>query len=78
VSCLDPTRDEHFTTAVSKCETAAKVRGHTLGGWHPMSKRMYIIGCVVCNEITWITRSGDEEHWRIGGQALVQTCLEED
>jgi hypothetical protein len=51
--------NERFTTAVAECEALASTHGHSLGRWHRLSKLMHASICVVCNEMTWVTHSGD-------------------
>ena len=70
--------NEQYKSEVSRCEMAARNRGHFLGVWHPVDERLYASLCEVCTKIVWVSRSGDEERWRIGGSALGQDCLEDD
>ena len=69
--------DQQFTTVVSRCEEAARSHGHTLGVWYQASKHLHVSLCAGCSAMVWVMRSGDEKHWRSGGPALKQDCLED-
>jgi hypothetical protein len=69
--------DQQFTTAVTGCEEAARSHGHTLGAWHPVSKRLHASLCVVCSALVWVMRSANEKRCLSGGSALRQDCLED-
>jgi hypothetical protein len=64
--------------ALSDCEAAAKQSGHALGMWHAVDQRLHASLCKVCGRMAWLTRSGNEKPWRIGGSALGQDCLSDD
>ena len=70
--------NEQFMGALSECEAAAKQRGHALGVWHAVDERFHASLCKVCGRMAWLTRSGNEERWRIGGSSLDQACLRDD
>ncbi len=55
--------NERFIATVAECEALARTRGHSLGRWHRLSKLMHASICVVCNEMTWVTHSGDGGRW---------------
>jgi hypothetical protein len=64
---------------MSDCEAVTKACGHTLSIWHPVDEqRLHAFLCEVCRAMGWVTRSGAEKQWRIGGSALKQKGLEED
>ena len=70
--------DGRYESAVSRCETIARNQGHIPGVWQPVDERLHAIVCEGCSMISWVSRSGEEERWRMGGQALKQECLAED
>ena len=70
--------NQSLIAAKSECESAARTRGHTLGGWHPFTEAMYTSICMLCHEIAWISCSDDEKHWLIGGTAVELDCLEKE
>jgi hypothetical protein len=70
--------NEQFMDALSECEAAAKQRGHALGVWHAVDERLHASLCKICGRMAWLTRSGKEKLWRIGGSALGQDCLRDD
>lgn len=68
-----------YTSAIARCEAAARNHGHTLGiVWYPVDERLHACLCEVCGAMGWVTRPGGEKHWRIGGSVLEQDCLEDD
>jgi hypothetical protein len=69
---------EQYTSEVARCDMFARNRGHALGVWQPVDERLHASVCEVCTKIAWVSRSGDEERWRMGGSALGQACLEYD
>ena len=69
--------DQQSKTMVARCEAAARSHGHTLGGWHPVSKHLHASLCVVCSAMVWLMRQRDEKYWRSGGSALTQDCSED-
>jgi hypothetical protein len=62
-------------SALSECEAAARQHGHALGLWHAVDERLHASLCKDCGRMAWLTRSGSEQGWRIGGSALGQECL---
>jgi len=67
---------EQYHDAVASCEETAGNLGHSLGGvWYPVDERLHASICVLCGAIVWLTRSGQENRWRIGGTALKEECL---
>jgi len=63
-------------TAEAKCQSVARNRGHALGVWSLVTKQLYLSVCLKkCGAMSWVTRSGDEEFWRVGGTALEQACF---
>ncbi len=69
--------NEQYTSAVAECEAAARDHGHTVGVWYPVDDQFRAFMCEVCTAMAWVTRPGYEKHWRIGGSALEQDCLED-
>ncbi len=68
-----------YESAVARCEASAGNHGHALGVWYPVDERVFHASlCEVCGTMAWVTRPGYEKHWRIGGSALGQDCLEDD
>ena len=71
--------NKQLIAMMSDCEAITKIRGHTLGVWYPVDEqRLHAFLCEVCGAMGWVTRSGGEKRWRIGGSALKQKCLEDD
>ena len=70
--------DSQYTAAVVRCEASAWNRGHALGKWLPVDERLHASVCEACGAMAYVSRPGYEEHWRVGGTALVQDCLEEE
>jgi len=68
--------DEQYAGAVVRCKIAAKSRGHILGVWYPVSAQLHMSICEDCGAMVWGTRSGNEEHWRVGGTVLKEDCPE--
>jgi hypothetical protein len=69
---------EQYTVIVARCESTARETGHTLDVWYPISEHLRASLCKVCGAMVWVTRSGTEQRWRIGGTALQQVCLKGD
>ena len=69
---------EQYTAMVARCEATGREFGHALDVWYPVSEHLRASLCKVCGEMVWVTRSGKEKRWRIGGTALQQECLEDD
>ena len=69
---------EQLTLMVARCELTARETGHTLDVWYPVSQNLRASLCKVCGAIVWVTRSGTEKGWRIGGTALQKECLEDN
>jgi hypothetical protein len=70
--------NQQSMSALSECEAAARQHGHALGLWHAVDERLQASLCEVCGRMAWLTRSGKEKSWRIGGSALGQDCVRED
>ena len=66
------------TVVVSRCEATARELGHALDLWYPVSEHLRASLCKICGAMVWVTRSGTEQDWRIGGAALQQECLDYD
>ena len=66
------------TFVVSRCEATARQLGHALNVWYSVSEHLSASLCKNCGTMVWVTRSGTEEDWRIGGAALQQECLDYD
>ena len=69
---------EQYTVMVARCESTAREAGHTLDVWYPVSENLRASLCKICGAMVWLTRSGTEQRWRIGGAALRQECLDYD
>ena len=67
-----------LTVVVARCEATARELGHALELWYSISEHLSASLCKVCGSMVWVTRSGTEQDWRIGGAALQQECLEYD
>ena len=65
---------QHYDTATTRCEALASDRGHALSTWYPVDERLHASLCVECGDMVWVSRSGHEEGWRVGGRALSQGC----
>lgn len=68
------TDDGQYDDAVARCEAAARDHGHVLGVWYPVDKRLHASMCEECGEMVWVARPGNEERWRVGGEALRHYC----
>ena len=66
------------TVVVARCEATARELGHALDLWYPVSEHLRASLCKICGSMVWVTRSGTEQDWRIGGEALQQECLDHD
>ena len=66
------------TVVVARCEATARELGHALDLWYPVSEHLSASLCKICGSMVWVTRSGTEQDWRIGGEALQQECLDHD
>ena len=64
------------TVVVARCEATARELGHDLDLWYPVSENLRASLCKICGAMVWVTRSGTEQDWRIGGAALQQECLD--
>jgi hypothetical protein len=69
---------EQLMVMVARCESTARETGHTLDVWYPVSENLRASLCKICGAMVWLTRSGTEQRWRIGGTALQQECLKGD
>ena len=69
--------DEEYAAAVATCEAAVRRNGHTVRVWYPLDERLHAVLCEVCGAMAWVSLSGGEERWRLGGEALHQECLAE-
>ena len=67
-----------YTVMVATCETNARGLGHALDLWYSVSEHLSACLCKICGAMVWVTRSGKEQRWRIGGAALQQGCLAYD
>ena len=66
-----------YAAAVEICETGARSSGHLLGVWQQVDEHLHASMCEVCGAMAWVSLSGGEERWRLGGEALHQECLAE-
>ena len=66
------------TVVVARCEATARELGHALDLWYPVSEHLRASLCKICGSMVWVTRSGTEQDWRIGGAALLLECLDHD
>ena len=64
--------------AIRECRMIASQQGHVLGRWHKVDERLHASLCEVCDKMAWVSLSGTEAVWRIGGATLDQQCLTED
>ena len=65
---------QQYDTAATRCEATASEHGHALSTWYPVGERLHAALCEECGDIGWVSRSGDEEGWRVGGRALSRGC----
>ena len=72
------TNVQQYDTAATRCEATASEHGHALSTWYPVGERLHAALCEECGDMVWVSRSGDEEGWRVGGRALRQGCPEEE
>ncbi len=70
--------NEQYTLMVARCEATARALDHALDVWYPVSEHLRASLCKICGAMVWVTRSGTEQRWRIGGTALQQECLDYD
>ncbi len=70
--------EEQYTDMVARCEATARGLDHVLDVWYPVCEHLRASLCKVCGAMVWVTRSGTEQCWRIGGAALRQECLDYD
>jgi hypothetical protein len=70
--------NEQYKVEVARCEATAMALDHALDVWYPLSEHLRGSLCKVCGAMVWVTRSGTEQRWRIGGTALQQKCLDYD
>ena len=63
-----------YDAAVVRCKAVASNHGHALGKWYLVDERLHASLCEECAYMAWVSRSGDEEGWRVGGRALSQGC----
>ncbi len=70
--------NEQYKVEVARCEATARETGHALDVWYPLSEHLRGSLCKVCGAMVWVTRSGTEQDWRIGGTALQRKCLDYD
>jgi hypothetical protein len=70
--------NEQHTVVVARCESTARELGHALDLWYSISENLRACLCKVCGSMVWLTRSGTEQAWRLGGAALQQECLDYD
>ncbi len=64
------------TVVVASCEATAREFGHVLDLWYSVSEHLSASLCKNCGAMVWVTRSGTEQRWRIGGAALLLECLD--
>jgi hypothetical protein len=67
-----------YDSAVARCEAVASDHGHTLRTWYPVDERLQAALCEECGQMVWVSRSNDQEGWRVGGRGLRQYCPEEE
>ena len=68
--------NRQHTVMVARCEATARELGHALDVWYLVSENLRASLCKICGTMVWVTRSGTEQDWRIGGTALQQECLD--
>ena len=69
---------QQYDTATARCEAEASDHGHVLSPWDPVDERLHASLCEACEETVWVSRSGHQEGWRVGGGALRLGCPEEE
>jgi hypothetical protein len=69
---------EQYAVVVARCEATTRGLEHALGMWYPVSEHLRASLCKACGAMVWVTRSGTEQRWRIGGTALEQECFNYD
>lgn len=69
---------QQYDTAAARCEAEANDQGHALSQWYPVDERLHAALCEACGEMVWVSRSGNQEGWRVGGGALRLGCPEEE
>ena len=69
---------EQFTLMVARCESTAREAGHILDVWYLVSEDLHASLCTICGAMVWLTRSGTEQRWRLGGAALQKESLDYD
>jgi hypothetical protein len=67
--------NEQHAVMVAKCEATARGLGHALDLWYPISEHLRASVCKICGAMVWVTRSGTEQCWCLGGAALKKDCL---
>ena len=67
---------QQYDAAVARCKAVASDYRHTLSKWYPVNERLHASPCEECGARVWVTRSGQDEGWRVGGRALSQDCPE--
>ena len=70
--------NEQYTVMVARREATARGLDYALDVWYPVSEHLRASLCKICGAMVWVTRSGKEQRWRIGGAALQQECLEDN
>ena len=68
------TNVQQYDTAATRCEAVASDHGHALSTWYPVDERLHAALCEECATMVWVSWSGQEEGWRVGGRALSQVC----
>jgi hypothetical protein len=69
---------QQYDTVAARCELVARDHGHTLSLWYLVDERLHASLCEECGKMVWVSRSGHQESWRIGGGALRQDCSGEE
>ena len=67
-----------YDAAIAGCEALASDHGHALSPWYPVDERLHASLCEECREMVWVSWSGHEEGWLVGGGALGQYCPREE
>jgi hypothetical protein len=65
---------EPYAATRARCEAAVRRNGHPVTVWYPVDERLHALLCEGCGAMAWMSLSGGEERWRIGGPALDKAC----
>jgi hypothetical protein len=69
---------EGYEATVARCKAEARNHGHILGRWLQVNALLHGSLCERCGAMVWVTLSGGEKRWRLGGTALESECSKEN